>query len=236
MVGAVIVAAGKGERMGGIDKAFVDLRGVPMAAYSLRAFDVCPDVTEMVLVVRAESVGRGQDLVRGCRLAKPVRVVAGGETRQDSVLAGLSALSRDVDFVAVHDAARPLVTPELISLCVASAREYGSGVAARRIYDSVKECAKADGVVTGAPDRSRLWAAQTPQVFVKARLKGALARAANEGAVVTDEASALGRAGAKVRLVEWRRPNFKVTYMEDVDAAAALLDRPPGDGRDDGRD
>ena len=221
--GAVILAAGKGERMGGVDKAFVELLGIPMAAYSLRAFAGCGTVGSIALVVRTGMEGAAWDLVRDLRPGKPVDVVAGGGTRLESARAGPAALRGAPDFAAVHDAARPLAGTDLVSLCIEAAAKHGSGVAACRVSDTVLESEDGGATASRPADRSRLWATQTPQVFRRDILAEALDRAILDGALVTDEATAVRRIGGTVHLVEWRRPNFKITYREDAAAAAALL-------------
>ena len=224
--GAVIVAAGKGERMGGVDKAFVLLGRLPLFAHSLMAAMRCPDVDAIALVVRN---GLEDDARRAIAALgpqglpeKPVAVATGGDTRQDSVLAGLRALPKTTEFAAIHDAARPFATPELFSLCFASARANGSGVAARRASDTVKE-AGGDGIAVRTLDRSRLWLAATPQVFRRDALMAAIDDAEAAGEQNTDDATAIERAGGAVRLVEWNEPNPKITVRGDLEVAEALL-------------
>lgn len=223
MVGAVIVAAGSGVRMGGVDKAFIQLAGRPVVAYSLLAFAKCDEVAAMALVVREQLLGMARELVESLGLGRRVAVTAGGAARSDSVLAGLDALPPSTDIALVHDAARPLVTPELISACIASARRHGSGVAARRSTDTLKECGPGSTEVLRTLDRSRIWAVQTPQAFGADMLRKALRRVADEGLEATDDASAVEMCGGEVRLVEWNAPNLKLTFPEDVAVAEALL-------------
>lgn len=223
MNGAIILAAGTGERMGGADKAFVPLLHRPMLEYSLSAFDSCPDIGAIVIVVREALSEKARALVSALAPTTPTIVVTGGTRRQDSALAGLQALPRETEVVAVHDAARPLVTPELVSLCVASARATGSGVAARRSVDTIKECAPGTNRVVRTPDREDFWTAGTPQAFLRKPLEEALELAASSEWTVTDDASAMELAGREVRLVEWSRMNIKVTFPEDVAVAEAAL-------------
>ena len=165
MIGGVIVAAGKSERMGpGIDKAFLSLGARPVLAWSLLAFERCSDINRVVLVVRKERVETALGLVRMFGLSKVAKVVAGGATRQASVLRGLEALGDETLLVAVHDGSRPCVTPELIARTVQSAKRCGSGVAAVKVVDTLKE-ATPDKTVTRTVDRTKLWAVQTPQTF-----------------------------------------------------------------------
>lgn len=224
MTGAIILAAGKGERMGNVDKAFLSLGPKPMVAYSLLAFENCPEIIHIVLVVRRERVEAAKGLAKMFGISKLLRIVPGGARRQASVAAGLAALPPETATVVIHDAARPLVTSELVSLCVASARKNGSGIAARKVVDTVKECDRSMRVARTV-NRDRLWAAETPQAFSAETIRRAIAQANADKAVVTDDAEAVERLGEAVHLVEWKQPNLKVTVVEDMQVAAALLTR-----------
>lgn len=223
MTAAIILAAGRGERMGAKeDKAFLNLGPRPLVAYSLAAFEACGDVDAIVLAVREGREDAARDLCRRLGVSKLSAVVIGGPLRQDSVRAGLAALPPDAEFVAVHDAARPLVTPELISATILSACEKGSGVAAAKVVDTLK-LAGPDGVAVSTVDRAGLWAVATPQTFRAEILRRAYDAVTAAGAVVTDDAGALEFIGEKTSLVEWRRPNLKVTVAEDIAVAEALM-------------
>lgn len=219
----IIVAAGRSERMGpGADKAFLSLGPRPVIAYSLMAFESCPDIDAVILVVRREQqvAARGVARMFGC--AKVKAIVTGGRQRQDSVLNGLSAADPETRIVAVHDAARPMVTPEQISAVVASARRHGSGVAARRTIDTVK-WVKRGTIVDQTLDRDKVWTVQTPQAFKLAALRAALESLQAKGESVTDEAGAMEKAGEPVRLVASPELNFKVTTPDDLQVIAALM-------------
>jgi 2-C-methyl-D-erythritol 4-phosphate cytidylyltransferase len=149
-------------------------------------------------------------------------IVAGGARRQDSVAIGLAAVDPDTRTVVIHDGARPCVTPELIAETITSAQRHGSGVAASRIVDTVK-FVKRGASVDHTVDRTKLWAVQTPQAFGYELLRKAYARVSEQGETVTDEASAVEGLGEVVRLVEWPKPNIKITTAEDLAVAAALL-------------
>ena len=232
MDGAVILAAGRGERMGGADKALVRLMHRPMLEYSLSAFDECPDIGAIAIVVREQMAERIRELVAAFAPRTPVTVVTGGARRQDSAMAGLRALPSGTGIVAIHDAARPLVTPELISLCLASARATGSGVAARKAVDTLKECLPGTNRVLRTPDRGNLWTISTPQAFRMDYISAALSLAASSGDTVTDDATAMELAGHEVRLVEWNPANIKVTFPEDIAMAeAALMSRKTPENR-----
>ncbi|MDD5706882.1 MAG: 2-C-methyl-D-erythritol 4-phosphate cytidylyltransferase [Kiritimatiellae bacterium] len=223
MTAAIIVAAGRSERMGAnLDKAFLSLGPRPVVAYSMMAFQACPDISEIVLVVRREQVAASKGMAQMFGISKLRRVVHGGVRRQDSVQNGLAELAPETRCVAIHDAARPLVTPELISETVRSALKHGSGVAAKHIVDTIKYVEKGT-VVTKTMDRSKLWAVQTPQTFKIELLKQAYAKLAERGETVTDDAAAVEMLGEQVRLVEWTQPNLKITVAEDLTVAAALL-------------
>lgn len=223
MTGAIILAAGKGERMGNVDKAFLSLGPKPMVAYSLLAFENCQDIDHIVLVVRKDRIDAAKGMARMFGISKLVKIVSGGSKRQDSVKAGLAALPPECTLVAIHDAARPLVTGELISLCVDSARKTGSGVAAHKIVDTVKECDKGLKVISTV-DRERLWAVETPQAFSADLLREAAANLAATKATVTDDAGAIELLGKPVHLVEWKKPNLKVTVVDDLQVVSALME------------
>ncbi len=223
MVTAIIVAAGKSERMGtGMDKAFLSLGPKPVLAYSIMAFEACHAIDRIVLVVRKDQVDAAKSMCRIYGISKLTAVISGGARRQDSVKNGMDAMDPDTTIVAVHDGARPLVTPELIEETVKSAQRHGSGVAACKMIDTVKYVEKSQ-VVDHTIDRSKLWLAQTPQTFKYTILRKAFEKLAADGATCTDESSAVEALGEPVRLVEWTHPNFKITTPADLPVAAALL-------------
>ena len=223
MTAAIILAAGRGERMGAkVDKAFLSLGPKPLVAYSLLAFESCAAIGAIVLVVRRDRVAAAGEICRMFGVSKLLKVVTGGSSRQDSVRAGLAALPPEASLVAIHDSARPLVTPALISATVDSARKTGSGIAARKIVDTVKVVEKGN-VAVSTLDRSRLWAVETPQSFRTALIRRAYDAVAEAGETVTDDAGALEFIGEKARLVEWQKPNLKVTVAEDLAIAGELL-------------
>ncbi len=223
MTTAVIVAAGKSERMGGqIDKAFLTLGSKPVIAYSMMAFEACPDVDAIVLVVRKEQLiaTRGVAQMFGCH--KVTAIVAGGSSRQASVSNGLAACDPDTTIVCVHDGARPCVKPELISETIKGAKRHGSAVAATRVTDTVKHVERGQ-TVTYTLDRAKIWTVQTPQTFKFDLLNRALKQAVAENATFTDEASAVEHIGERVYLVPTEFPNIKITVTGDLTVAALLL-------------
>ena len=221
--GAVIVAAGSASRMGGIDKVMAPLGGEPMIVKTVRAFQNCEAVGEIVVVTRQDLVAPIQEL---CREMDKVRaVVTGGASRQESVWLGLNAFSEKIQLAAVHDGARPLISWELIDRTVRAANSYGAAAPAIPVKDTIK--VERSGLVESTPDRSRLRAVQTPQVFDFDLLRGALQKAREDGAEVTDDCSAVERLGMKIRLVEGEERNLKVTTPLDLKIAKLLLEEKP---------
>ena len=221
--GAVIVAAGSASRMGGIDKVMAPLGGEPMIVKTVRAFQNCEAVGEIVVVTRQDLVAPIQEL---CREMDKVRaVVTGGASRQESVWLGLNAFSEKIQLAAVHDGARPLISWELIDRTVRAANSYGAAAPAIPVKDTIK--VERSGLVESTPDRSRLRAVQTPQVFDFDLLRGALQKAREDGAEVTDDCSAVERLGMKIRLVEGEERNLKVTTPLDLKIAELLLEEQP---------
>jgi 2-C-methyl-D-erythritol 4-phosphate cytidylyltransferase len=225
MNAAIVVAAGKSERMGkDVDKAFLHLATKPVLAYSLQAFEACPDIDEVVLVVRKDRMesARGMAHMFGC--SKVRKVVAGGSQRQDSVVNGLDAINPDAEIVAVHDGARPCVTPALISQTVSVAAKHGAAVAATKVTDTVKLVEKGT-TVTRTLDRSKIWTVQTPQTFQVRLLREAYEAVRKKKLAVTDDASAVELLGRDVHLVSSVVPNIKITTIEDLPVVAVLLER-----------
>ena len=218
--GAVIVAAGSASRMGGIDKVMAELGGEPMIARTVRAFQNCDAIKEIVIVTRQDLIMKMMDLFRD--FSKVQAVVAGGKTRDDSVRLGLSALSKKVKLAAIQDGARPLVTAEVIDRTVRAAHGYGAAAPAIAVKDTVKEVE--GGLVKSTPDRAKLMAVQTPQVFDIGILQAALKKAKLEKAAITDDCSAVERMGMTVRIVEGDECNIKVTTPMDLKIAAMLLE------------
>lgn len=221
MTTAIIVAAGKSERMGtGTDKAFLSLGNRPVVAWSLIAFERCPDIDRIVLVVRKEQQVAAKAVARMFGIAKLIAIVPGGNKRQESVQAGLAACDVDTRFVVVHDGARPCVTPDVISEVVKLAKRVGAATVGRRMTDTVKRVEKGTAV-SGTEDREKLWAVQTPQAFNFRTLTNAYKNLGKNE--VTDDCQAVELAGETVRIFENRAPNFKITTVEDLQIASALL-------------
>ena len=221
---AIIVAAGKSTRMGpNIDKAFLSLGPRPVIAWSLLAFEQCQDIDQIVLVVRRDQITAAQSVAGMFGISKIKAIVPGAGKRQDSVINGMKAMDPDTRIVVVHDSARPCVTAELISNVIKSAKRNGCGIAASPVYDTVKYVERGM-TVDHTVDRSKLWAVQTPQAFQASLLTKAYKKVEDEKVVVTDEAGAVELLGEPVRLVEWKKPNFKITTAEDLAVATAILE------------
>ena len=218
--GAVIVAAGSASRMGGIDKVMAPLGGEPMIKRTVRTFQSCDAIREIVVVTRQDLMTQIMGLCKN--YDKVTAVVAGGSSRQESVAAGLNALSAKVKLAAIHDGARPLISWQVIDRVVRAANSYGAAAPAIPVKDTIKMVQ--GGLVAATPDRSRLQAVQTPQVFDFELLRGALKKAAQDNAEVTDDCSAVERLGMKVKIVEGDERNLKVTTPMDLKIAEMLLE------------
>ena len=218
--GAVIVAAGTASRMGGIDKVMAPLQGEPMIVRTVRTFQTCDAISEIVIVTRPDLIVPITNLCKN--MGKVTAVVAGGNSRQESVNLGLNALGDKVKLAAVHDGARPLITWQVIDRVVRAANTYGAAAPAVPVKDTIKVV---EGyVVKNTPDRATLRAVQTPQVFDYDMLRGALKKAELDGAQVTDDCSAVERIGLTVKIVEGDERNIKVTTPMDLKIAEMLLE------------
>jgi len=216
-VGAVIVAAGKGKRMGGVDKMFALLGGKPVLARVIDTFQRCESVDQIVLVVTEENLERCQQLVAEQGWSKVTDVCAGGRRRQDSVAAGLKLLNQ-CHWVVIHDGARPLVTVDLIDQGLKAARETGAAVAGVPVTDTIK-VASDSGFVIKTPSRGNLWMVQTPQVFRFDIIAKAYQQAKGE---VTDDATLVERQGYKVKLYMGAYDNIKITTPDNLILAEVL--------------
>ena len=218
--GAVIVAAGSASRMGGIDKVMAELQGEPMIVHTVRAFQNCDAIKEIVVVTRTDLM---EQIAKLCLAFPKVKtVVVGGADRPESVRKGLEALSSKVRLAAVQDGARPLVTEAVIDRTVRAAHSYGAAAPGISVKDTVKIVQ--GGVVASTPDRNTLQAIQTPQVFDIDLLIGALEKAKTDKANITDDCSAVERLGMSVRIVEGDEKNIKITTPMDLLIAEKLLE------------
>ena len=220
MLTAIIVAAGSSERMG-FDKLFALVSGKPIIAHTIAAFERTRCVEEIILVGRADGLGELRKIIG--QPTKVKQIVAGGAERSDSVRAGLDHLNLKSDFVAVHDAARPMITPEKITRVFDVCRTTGGAAAlAEPINDTLKR-ADLDLAVKESVDRNGVYAMQTPQVFARKLLEEAYRLVAKKNVSVTDEVSAVELLGCKVVLVPNHDFNFKITYPRDLPLAEFVL-------------
>ncbi len=221
MITAIVLAAGRSTRMGGGEnKQFLSLAGRPLLWHSLGAFQGCRAVDAIILMRRPDYADAAQHIAR--EFPKVVACADGGTERQHSVWNGLETCPAGTKIVAVHDGARPLVTPALIEATIQSARQHGTGIAATKVVDTIKE-ANADRTVVRTVDRSKLWAVQTPQTCRYELLRRAYRQVLDKGVVVTDEAAAIEALGERVHLVETLFLNLKVTTPENLPVVEALL-------------
>lgn len=221
-VTAVIVAAGASSRMGGISKQLLSLGGKTVLCRCLETFGKVPEVRQIILVVREEEREQVGKEVELAGVPQPVLLAPGGATRQQSVYHGVALADRRAEYVAVHDGARPFVSPADISRVIKDAVTYGAAALAVPVKDTIKQ-ADAQGFVTRTPERSSLWGVQTPQVFQKDIYLKALDAAKQTGADYTDDCQLLEKAGFPVHLLLGSYQNIKITTKEDIKSAEGFL-------------
>ena len=217
-VGAIIAAAGRSQRMGGLDKMFLPLGGKPLLARVVETFQRCHLIDQIVIVLSRQNLKSGQELVEKEGWSKVAKVCLGGRRRQDSVAEGLKELS-DCKWVVIHDGARPLVIEELIINGLKQAKETGAAVAAVPVTDTIK-VATSNQFVQETPARHKLWAVQTPQVFRFDIISQAYRQTQSE---VTDDASVVEASGFRVKLYLGSYDNIKITTQNDLTLAEVLL-------------
>jgi 2-C-methyl-D-erythritol 4-phosphate cytidylyltransferase len=225
MTAAILVAAGKGSRMGpGVEKLFLEVNGCPIVGHTWRRFEQASGVDSIILVVREGLQPRFMELAARGRFRKPFQLVGGGAERQDSVWNGLQAVPSGVQIVAIHDAARPCASLGLIAATIEAARRMGAAVAAAPVTDTIKE--STDGrFIERTLDRARLWAVQTPQAFRVEVIRRALGEVRRRDLRVTDDTAACELIGQPVELVVVPQPNPKVTRPEDLPYVDLLMRR-----------
>jgi 2-C-methyl-D-erythritol 4-phosphate cytidylyltransferase len=223
MNSAIIVAAGKGTRMGpNVDKLFLEVAGRPVVAHTWQRFNGAACIDKIVLVVRDGMQPAFAELAAQFQFDKTHHFVTGGTERQDSVWNGLAALSPSAEIVAIQDAARPCTSERLILATITAARETGAAVAAQPMTDTIKE--STDGrTILRTVDRSKLWSVQTPQTFRVEVIRRALAEVRRRGLVVTDDTAACELIGQPVQLVTGLEPNPKVTKPGNLAFVEPLL-------------
>ena len=220
---AIIAAAGSSARMDGENKLLLPLGGKPVLAHTLQAVDAAQGVNEIVIAAREEDLVRFAELCKLWGVTKPVKVVVGGKTREESVLRAATETNKDADLLAVTDGARPFVTPELIDTVIEAARVNFAAAPAVPVKDTVKVAV--DGIVRETPDRSMLYAVQTPQVFDAQLLRAALCSAVENNIPLTDDCSAVERMGKEIYLTEGLEENIKITTPLDMILAEAILEK-----------
>ena len=220
---AVIVAAGKGKRMGtDISKQFLPLCGKEILAHTVEKFEMAENVRDIVLVTGMESLQDAKDMAEEYGWKKVVSVVEGGKERQDSVWNGLQAVSEDTEIVLIHDGVRPFVTEEILDLSIETAMEMGGCVAGVPAKDTIKVCNE-ENISIATPDRKTLWQIQTPQTFRKELIVKAYEMAAGDGFIGTDDASLAEYCGYPVKIIMGSYRNIKITTKEDLLIGEAFL-------------
>ncbi|HHV30594.1 2-C-methyl-D-erythritol 4-phosphate cytidylyltransferase [Acetivibrio mesophilus] len=223
-VSAVVVAAGKGTRMNmDINKQYIKVCGIPLLARTLKVFEDCSLIDEVVLVVsNSDMFYCKQNVVEAYELKKVKMLVAGGEQRQDSVYNGLIQVNNESDIIIIHDGARPFINDEIIENCIEAAQEYGASTVAVPVKDTIKS-ADSGGFVKETLERSTLWAIQTPQAFLKDVIIKAHEKAADDGFYGTDDTVLAERMGIRTKLVMGSYNNIKITTREDLTFAEAVI-------------
>ena len=219
---AIIPAAGTSQRMGGENKLFMNLAGAPVLMRTLCAIDRAELVDEMVIAAQEELLLEVADLCSRCGLHKPVRVIHGGSTRTESVLAAALEANPKAELLAVHDGARPLVRPEDFDEMIRLGCKTYAVAPALPVSDTIK-VADMSGLVRSTPERKSLYAVQTPQVFQANLLRAALQSALTCGAELTDDCSAVERLGKEVYLAPGNQENIKITTPLDMTVAEGIL-------------
>lgn len=221
MVSAIVVAAGSSSRMG-VDKLLLEFGGVPVVVRSIRALEQVEEIGEVVVVTREERLAQYRQLKETFALKKVTRIVAGGETRQQSVLEGVRAADPSAEYVAIHDGARPFVSLEEITRVLADAERFGAATLGVPVKDTVKVVSP-DGMITATPDRSSLYLTQTPQVFRREVYLQGIEAARQSGLDFTDDCQLVEHAGHRVYMACGSYRNIKLTTEDDLAIANAFL-------------
>ncbi len=225
--GAVIAAGGMAQRMQGVNKQILKIDGVPVLVRSIRALAAIPEIREMVVVARPELFEQLEGWKQEYRLPD-FCLTAGGDTRQQSVLNGVGCLSEQVEYVVIHDGARPFADRQLIDRCLQSAVEHQAATAAVPVKDTIKQAAD-DGSIAATPDRSRLYLTQTPQIFHAQLYRRAAEQAQAEGLDFTDDCQLMEHLGHRVWLAQGDYRNIKITTPEDIVIAQAIAESMEGE-------
>lgn len=218
----IVAAAGASRRMDGEDKIFADLAGLPVLGWSLKELQACPNVSEIIVVTRGDSIVTAADLCAELEITKATKILCGGEDRLDSVLIGVNESSKNAEYIAVHDGARPFLTQEIIVEAFRGAYKHTAAAPAVPVNDTVKLAE--NGFVTETPDRAKLYAVQTPQVFRADILKAALYNARSKKLPVTDDCGAAEAIGVRPALTKGSQENIKITRPLDMTLARAIAE------------
>ena len=220
---AVIVAAGKGKRMGTeISKQFLPLGGKEILAHTVQKFEKAKNIRDIILVTGADSLQDVQEMAQEYGWEKIVSIVAGGKERQDSVWNGLQQVAADTEIILIHDGVRPFVTEDILNISIETALEMGGCVAGVPAKDTIKVC-DGENIAIATPDRNVLWQIQTPQTFQKERIVKAYEQAKEDGFVGTDDASFAEHCGYPVKVIMGSYRNIKITTKEDLIIGEAFL-------------
>lgn len=219
---AVVPAAGSSSRMGGEDKILLPLRGVPVIVHTLQVLENSPRIHEIIVVTREDLIVPIAQLCKDFSLQKVTKIIVGGETRLHSVRQGLIEVSENAQLVAIHDGARPLLSQSVLDQVIDLAVKTGAAAPAVPVKDTIKKALS--GVVQETPDRSELFAVQTPQVFSADLIKAATYKAVEENSTVTDDCSVVEALGMKVTLSAGSDENIKITTPVDMIMAEAILE------------
>lgn len=222
-IGVVIVAAGSSQRMAGVDKQNLLLKGIPVVVRAAKAFQEMGEVSEIILVTSKDNISTFQGYITEYALHKVKTVCQGGDTRQQSVFCGVVELSSHVEYIAIHDGARPFVTKEVVSRCLADAIQYGAATASVKTKDTIK--IEKDGFIAATPDRDKLYLTQTPQIFRREVYIQAMEQALKTGIDVTDDCQLVENIGHQVYLSPGSYDNIKITTPEDIPTAEAISGR-----------
>jgi 2-C-methyl-D-erythritol 4-phosphate cytidylyltransferase len=223
---AIIVAAGKGTRMKSDNgKMFLEICEMPVIFYTIREFDECKDINEIIIVTREEDIVPCMDLVNEFEFNKVKKIISGGKERSDSVLKGLKEAANKANIIAIHDGARPLINKQDISKVISEAKEDKAAALGVRVKDTIKVLDENQYIVD-TPERKNLWSVQTPQVFSREIIQEAyqIYRKEKElGGTITDDCMLVERMGHRVKMVEGSYENIKITTSEDIVIAEAIL-------------
>ncbi len=219
---AIVTAAGSGVRMGGVSKQLLPLNGKPCILYSLLSFQNCFDIDEIIITAKEDEVETIRTLCIEAGITKLKDIVVGGASRMESVANGFFAVSKNIDLVAIHDAARPLILPDHITLLLENAKRWGASCAAKKMTDTVKR-SKENALILETVPREDLYTVQTPQVFKCDLYRASLAMAKKKNIQATDDCALAENAGFPIKLCELSAPNFKMTTSDDVQLLECVL-------------